>query len=83
MYIRKKDKSLLNTREIRTRAHDAPLFKVTMPRCESFKRSVGYFGASGWNSLPVATRNIENFVAFKYNQKNSMLQPLLLINVED
>ena len=38
MYIRKKDKALLNNREIRTRAHDAPLFKVVMPRCEAFKR---------------------------------------------
>ena len=37
MYIRKKDKALLNNREIRTRAHDAPLCKVVMPRCEAFK----------------------------------------------
>ena len=31
MYQRKSDRSLLNTREIRTRAHDAPLFSVQVP----------------------------------------------------
>ena len=44
MYIRQGKRELINTREIRTRAHDAPLFNVTIPRCEAFKRSIGYFG---------------------------------------
>ena len=52
MYSRKSDVKLLNDREIRTRAHDAPLFTVTVPRCEAFKHSVGYSGAIGWNDLP-------------------------------
>ena len=32
MYKRQTMKDLLNVREIRTRAHDAPLFNVTVPR---------------------------------------------------
>ena len=81
MYIRKKNKVLLNNKEIRTRAHDAPLFNVITPRCESFKRSVGYFGATEWNNLSVNIRNIDNFLAFKQQQKGKMLEPLSLINV--
>ena len=81
MYIRKKNKVLLNNKEIRTKAHDAPLFKVITSRCESFKRSVGYFGATEWNNLPVNIRNIDNFLAFKQQQKGKMLEPLSLTNV--
>ena len=33
MYKRKNKVGLLNKREIRTRAHDAPLFYVPVPRC--------------------------------------------------
>ena len=79
MYIRKKKTQLLNNREIRTRAHNAPLYEVTVPRCEAFKRSVGYFGAVKWNDLPSATRNIDTFLKFKDLQKVNMLNPLLLI----
>ena len=79
MYNRKSNRSLLNNREIRTRAHDAPLFEVTIPRCEAFKRSVGYFGAVKWNELPPATRNIHNYSEFKQFQKNHMLLPLTRI----
>ena len=43
MYKRKSNKKLLNNREIRTRAHDAPLFAVTIPRCAAFQHSAGYF----------------------------------------
>ena len=79
MYNRKSNVDLLNNREIRTRAHDVPLFEVKIPRCEAFKRSVGYFGALSWNNLPPDTRNIANFLAFKHVQKIKMLHPLLLI----
>ena len=79
MYTRLGRKELINTREIRTRAHDAPLFDVTIPRCEAFKRSVGYFGSVEWNNLPPATRNINPYLAFKYLQKKVMLEPLALI----
>ena len=55
MYNRKNCAELLNNREIRTRAHDAPLFNVSVPRCKAFKRSVGYFGSVIWNELPAET----------------------------
>ena len=79
MYLRKKDRSLLNTREIRTRAHDAPLFIVPVPRSEAFKRSVSYFGSVSWNNLLPVIRNTDSFLNFKKIQKSTMLQPLNLI----
>ena len=79
MYKRKARKELLNNREIRTRAHDAPLFLVDIPRCAAFQRSVGYFGSESWNKLPPAIRNTDSYAKFKGIQKKSMLQPLTLI----
>ena len=76
MYLRQRKGHLLNTREIRTRAHDAPLFNVKIPRCEAFKRSIGYFGSVMWNELPVDTRNANPYLLFKYNRKVDMLRPL-------
>ena len=69
MYLRKSNRALLNLREIRTRAHDAPLFSVTVPRCEAFKRSVSYFGSVAWNNLVPESRNIDRYLTFKYKQK--------------
>ena len=68
-------------REFRTRAHDAPLFDIKIPRCESFKRSIGYAGAVEWNSLTPEIRNTGSYVAFKYAQKKEMLRPLALIHL--
>ena len=79
MFRRKTKVALLNRREIRTRAHDAPLFIIPIPRCESFKRSVIYHGSTSWNSLNVGTRNTENFLSFKLKQKEVMLRPMRLI----
>ena len=77
MYKRKGTREdLLNTREIRTRAHDAPLFEVMIPRGEAVKRSVGYFGAEGWNALSPNLRNTDTYQEFKKIQKSSMLLPL-------
>ena len=76
MYHRKSRSDLLNNREIRTRAHDAPLFNVSTPRCEAFKRSVGYFGSVDWNSLAPDTRNKDPFIVFKYFNKIEMFKPL-------
>ena len=74
---------LLNTREIRTRAHDAPLVETKIPRCEAFKRSVGYSGSEMWNSLTPEMRNIDCFLLFKHTQKKRMLLPLDQISLED
>ena len=76
MFNRKSNPKLMNIREIRTRAHDAPLFNVNIPRCEAFKRSVGYFGSIEWNNLNPATRNTDSYLAFKYNNRKNMLMPL-------
>ena len=76
MYVRKGRKELLNNREIRTRAHDAPLFNTTIPRCEAFKRSIGYFGAVEWNSLSPQLRNTDSYLNYKNLNKRDMLRPL-------
>ena len=80
MYIRKDRPELMNVREIRTRAHDAPLFNVTMPCSEAYKISVGYFGSTEWNNLKVKHMNIDLYLAFKYHMKQAMLEPLKAIN---
>ena len=79
MYIRKDKPGMLNVREIRTRAHDAPLFNVNIPRCEAFKRSVSCIGAVEWNNLAVEHRNIDMYLPFKYHMKKEMLKPLAAI----
>ena len=76
MYNRQSRRDLLNIREIRTRAHDAPLFNVTIPRCEAFKRSIGYHGSVKWNLLSPAMRNTDLYLPFKFLQKKEMLRPL-------
>ena len=73
MQGRLKCTSLLDNREIRTRAHDAPLFKVEVPRVESYKIAVRYAGSLQWNNLPANVRNIENSKLFKSKQKAAML----------
>ena len=42
MYNRLKNVALVDNRNIRTRAHDAPLFKVSIPTNEAYKRSLQY-----------------------------------------
>ena len=72
MYQRKDKGHLLDEREIKTRAHDAPLFQISHPLKETFKRAVKYEGALAWNNLPAGVRNIENFDKFKNFQKMSL-----------
>ena len=72
MYNRLRIQSLVDKRDIRTRAHDAPVFKVEIPNVETYKRSVRYAGALQWNNLSKETRNITTFKAFKENQKAVM-----------
>ena len=67
---------LLNGREIRTRAHDAPLFEIKVPRYEAFKRSVQYAGSVKWNNCTTQMRKIQSYSQFKEVQKKSMLAPL-------
>ena len=83
MYLRKDKKNLLNKNEIRTRAHDAPLFNITIPRCEAYEHSVSYSGGTEWNNLDPAIRNTDSYLAFKYLQKTNRHLPLSRIELED
>ena len=76
MYCRLGNPSLIDSRDIRTRAHDAQLFKVTIPSLEAYKRSIVYAGSLQWNNLPADTRNIKNFDLFKSRQRTCMLENL-------
>ena len=55
--------------DIRTRAHDVPLFKIDIPKNEPFKRSVQYAGALPKTNLDKDIRNIDSFYTFKLRQK--------------
>ena len=75
MYKSLSREDLLNNREIRTRAHDAPLFSVNIPRCEAFKRSVGYSGSVAWNELQlyVTQQLMWNLKTYRKDQCYSLL----------
>ena len=66
----------LNTRNICTRLHDAPVFELIKPSCEKYKNNVFYNGAVTWNNLPVNTRNIEMYEKFKFQHKRWALNQL-------
>ena len=74
MFKRSCNAELLDSRDIRTRAHDAPLFRVKIPNSEAYKRSIEYSGSVLWNSLPIETRNIRDHDIFRQNQKGIMLE---------
>ena len=54
------------------RARAAPYFKVDKPNNETIKRSVSYFGAIQWNSLPEKLRNEKCFFSFEALQKHNL-----------
>ena len=66
--------SFVDEREIRTRAHDAPLYTVSVPKIEAYKRAVIYKGSCGWNSLPADLRDIKDQTLFKSKQRAIMLE---------
>ena len=79
MYQRKEKRGdLLDRKQVRTRARDAPLFNVSIPRCEAFKQSIGYHGATSWNELPPDIRNLGSYQSFKGKQKLEMLRRIPL-----
>ena len=68
MYSQLRKDHLLDRRAIGTRAHDAPLFKIKVPKVEAYKRAVEYAGGNQWNNLPADTRKIANQYEFKDRQ---------------
>ena len=76
MFNRLSEESKLDLRKLKTRAHDAPLFKVRIPALEAYKRAVEYRGSVQWNLLPIEARGIEDVKAFKMDQKRKMLSSI-------
>ena len=76
MYSRLSKFELVDKRDIRTRAHAAPLFKVKTPNLTTFMRSVGYAGATQWNSLPQGARNLGHLASFKARQKKELIESI-------
>ena len=76
MYNRLSRDHLVDQRDIRTKAHDAPMFLVKVPKLEAYKCSVEYTGVIQWNGLPPDVRNIDNAANFKQTQKNLLLKKL-------
>ena len=72
MYTRLNDPCYMDNRIIGTRAHDAPLFMVKIPKIEMYKRSVRHAGAVKWNNPTPDLRGIKNFQLFKAKQKAIM-----------
>ena len=64
MYGRLSDPLSRDLRGLNTRAHDAPPFKVKVPKNETYKRAVDYRGAVQWNSLSVQMRPTVNLSSF-------------------
>ena len=73
MYKQQGNANIVNTRNVRTRAHDGILFTTIKPNNENFKRNVFYSGALSWNSLPVDDRNTLTYDKFKILQKKKII----------
>ena len=69
MYLRQSKAELIDDAPIHTRAHDAPLFRVTRPRLEAYKRSVPYNRAVSWNVLNPNIRGLAQCKMYKNSQK--------------
>ena len=76
MYKNRSNKKILNTRDVCTRLHDAPVFITKKTNSEKYKANVFYNGATYWNKLPVHTRNTETYDIFKKKQKQWALSQL-------
>ena len=73
MYKKKECIELLDIKAVNTRARAAPLFKTKIPKCEKYKNSVFFKGATKWNSLPTKARNIDSYDSFKNLQKKNIM----------
>ena len=76
MFKQKGNVNIVNTRNVRTRAHDALLFITKKPNNEKYKRNTYYKGTLVWNELPVVERNIDDYRKFKNVQKGKLVELL-------
>ena len=72
MYRQQNNIDLINRRNIRTRLHDAIVFKLYKPSSEKCRQNVIYRGALEWNKLNKEQRLLANFKSFKSGQKKFM-----------
>ena len=71
MYKQQSNVELINRRNIRTRLHDAIVFKLYKPNSEKCRHNVVYRGALKWNKLDKELRLQANYKSFKSCQKCS------------
>ena len=64
MYKQTKNKDLIKKTNVRTRLHQAPVFKTYKPNNEKARQNILYRGTSLWNEQPSNVRNLD-FRAFK------------------
>ena len=77
MYKQQSNIDLINRRNIRTRLHDAIVFKLYKPSSEKSRMNVIYRGALEWNKLSKEQRLLATYQSFKSNQKRFMSNLLL------
>ena len=73
MYKRITNVEYIDQERIQTRSQSAKIVIVNKPNLEAYKRSITYSGAVSWNALNIKMKSIQIFDAFKYHQKNEML----------
>ena len=76
MFQKKLDRTLFDVANAHTRARDAPLFKVKIPKIEAYKRSTLYNGAIEWNSLSVDVRNVDLLLPLKFLQRRWLMNTI-------
>ena len=65
MYKQKTNVSIVNSRVVNIRLHDALLFINEKPNSEKYKNNVFYKGPLLWNARTVAERNIQSYDSLK------------------
>ena len=72
MYKQQTNIELINRRNIRTRLHDAIVFRLYKPNNEKSRQNVLYRDALEWNKLNKELRLLATYNSFKNNQKMFM-----------
>ena len=65
MFKQKHNVTIVNNRNVHTRAHEALLYTTLKPNSEKYKNNVFYKGALAWNSLSVQIRKTQTYSSLK------------------
>ena len=79
-YSRSKTEEYLDNKQVRTRQREAPILKSFKSDFRVVDRCVYLQSANLWNTMDVATRNIDNIDSFKIKQKkwlDNQIPPLV------